>query len=578
MINLLSAARGEEPADLLLKGGKIANLYTMEFENADVAVTDGIITGVGKCGEAREVIDCSGKIISPGFIDGHMHVESTFMVPRNLAGVIVPHGTTTIMPDPHEIANTCGMEGIRFMRGESEGLPLDIFYGAPSCVPASDYETPKQKLIAQDIKNMFDEGLCTHLGEMMNFPGVIYGDGDTWAKLREARGRVITGHAPGVRGALLAAYLLGGITSDHECDNAEEALEKMRRGMWVMIRQGATARNLSQLAPLIRGKEMLATRAMAVSDDISPDFINERGHMDGCVRELIEAGVSPLAALRMVTLSPAEYFRLDDRGAIAPGKSADMVLLGSAERCDVEKVWKRGKLVAENGALLTPVAAATKGKIPGSEISAPMPGQQELQIKCPSGADERLRIHVIGTIHGQVATKRLVMKPTVRGGVIVADPERNLAKMVVVEKNQGTGRTAVGFISGYGLKRGAIASSIAHDAHNFTCVGMDDTSMVTALNRLADMGGGIVLALGGNILAALELPVGGLMSLLPFDELRGEIAKLREALDELSVDNPDALMQLSFMSLSVIPELKLTDKGYFDISAGGGQPLCFAMN
>lgn len=573
MKELLNATRGGGLADILLKGGKIANLYTMEFEQADVAIKDGIITGVGHSCEAREIVDCAGKIISPGFIDGHMHIESTFMVPRNLAAAIVPHGTTTIMPDPHEIANTCGMEGVRFMHGESDGLPLDIYYGAPSCVPASDFETPKQPLTAENIKEMLDEGLCTHLGEVMNFPGVIFGDPEVWAKLRAAKDRVITGHAPGVKGRLLAAYLLGGITSDHECDNAEEALEKMRRGMWVMIRQGATARNLSDLAPLIVENEILAVRAMSVSDDISPDFIHERGHMDGCVRELIAAGVSPIAALRLVTLSPAEYFRLYDRGAVAPGKIADLLLLDNMDNCAVERVWKRGKLVAEYGGMLQKIEPPVNGTIPGGKVTAPMPEMENLKIECPEAAADKLKIHVIGTIHGQVVTKRLAIEPTVKDGVITADPERDLAKIAVVEKNQGSGRLAKGFITGYGLRRGAIASSIAHDAHNFTCVGMDDRSMLTALNKLAEMGGGIALALGEKVLASLELPVGGLMSLLPFGELRGEIAKLRAAQGELSVTNPDALMQLSFMSLSVIPELKLTDKGYYDISAGGAQPF-----
>lgn len=571
MRELLMAARKDKPADLLLKGGTVANLFTMEYERADVAVKDGIIIGVGEGYEAPETCDCTGKIIAPGFIDGHMHVESTFMVPRSLAAAIAPHGTTTIMPDPHEIANTCGMEGVRFMHSESKGLPVDMFFGAPSCVPASDFETPMEALSSKDIKAMFGEGLSTHLGEMMNFPGVILGDEEVWAKLAAAGGRVITGHAPGIGGGWLAAYLLGGVTSDHECDNRAEALEKMRRGMWIMIRQGATARNLAELAPLVRDREILAARAMAVSDDITPDFIAERGHMDGCVRELIAEGVPPLTALRLVTLSPAEYFRLDDRGAVAPGKLADLILLGSAEKCDVQRVWKRGMLVAADGRLATPIVPAVRGVMPGSRTSAPMPGLEELRVKCPAGATAE--INVIGVIHGQVATKTLVLDATVENGELVADSGRDLAKIAVVEKNRGTGRTAIGFISGYGLGRGAIASSIAHDAHNFTCVGMDDHSMVTALSKLKELGGGIVLTLGEKVLATLELPAGGLMSPLPFDELRAEIAHLRAGLDELRADNPDALMQLSFMSLSVIPELKLTDKGYFDISAGGGQPL-----
>ncbi|MDL2298503.1 adenine deaminase [Synergistaceae bacterium OttesenSCG-928-D05] len=573
MRELLRAARREEPSDLLLKGGRFANVFTMEYETADIAVKDGIIVGIGEGYEAAEVVDCSGGTIVPGFIDGHMHVESTFMTPRNLAATIVPLGTTTIMPDPHEIANTCGMEGIRFMYAESQGLPLDIYYGAPSCVPASNFETPREMLTAKNIRELFDEGICTHLGEMMNYPDVYLGNRDVWSKLEAAKGKIITGHAPQLEGADLIAYILGGPSCDHECESIENALEKLRLGMWLMVRQGATARNLTALAPLIRENEFLTTRAMAVSDDISPDFIRQRGHMNGCIRELIAEGVSPLAALRMTTFSPAEYFQLFDRGAIAPGRIADIVLLDTLESCKAKKVWKRGNLVAENGKLVLPIEGADSRRFPGNKNSVPMPLLQEIEVRPPKNAIKAPRINVIGTIRGQVITKRLEMTPTVKDGLITADPDRDIAKLVVVEKNQGTGRTAVGFVHNYGMKRGAIASSIAHDAHNYTCIGADDTSIKKALDTLYAMGGGIVLTDGDLVLAKLELPVGGLMSTLPFDELCAETAKLAEARKILNPDNAEAFMQLSFLSLSVIPELKLTDQGYCDISAGGAQPL-----
>ena len=565
MKELLKAAMKSEPCDLLLFGGRVANVFTMEYESADVAVKDGIIVGVGHGFEAKERVDCTGCILVPGFIEGHMHIESTFMVPRNLAAAISPLGTTTIMPDPHEIANTCGMEGIRFMERESRGLPVDIYFGAPSCVPASPYETPFEELDARDIKTLFDEGTCTHLGEMMNFPGVFLGDDSVWAKLEAASGRVITGHAPGVTEGTLAAYVMGGATSDHECSTEEEAMEKLRRGMYIMIRQGATARNLKTLAPIVRRDKYLASRCIAVSDDISPDFMHERGHLDGCIRELIAEGVDPLAALRMVTLSTAEYFRLYDRGAIAPGRIADIVLVDNLENCSVKKVWKNGRLVAENGIVAERIVPSVVSPLPGIAKKTVTPTADELRVPIPCGAS---KMNVIGVVPGQVSTKTLLFEPKNEGGYASADAERGIAKFAVVEKNRGTGRTAVGFLKDFGLVRGAVASSIAHDAHNFSCAGMDDISMATALKALADMGGGIVVADGEKVLASLELPVGGLMSLLPLEELRGKIHPLSEARDALGCTNSHAFMQLAFLSLSVIPELKLTDQGYCDILSG----------
>ncbi|MDO5116272.1 MAG: adenine deaminase [Synergistaceae bacterium] len=568
---LLKSARGEEPCDLLFKNAAFANLCTMEYERGDIAVKDGIIIGIGEGYEAKESVDCEGRLLLPGFIEGHMHVESTFMTPRSLAAAISPLGTTTVMPDPHEIANTCGVEGIRFMRRESDGLPVDFFYGAPSCVPASAQETPFEEIEAEEIKKLLADGTCAHLGEMMNFPGVCLGDDKVWAKLDAARGLVITGHAPRLKGKELAAYLLGGISSDHECSCEEEALEKLRRGMYLMIRQGATARNLSALAPLLVKNPAFATRCLTVSDDINPIFMLRRGHLDGCLRELIECGVEPLAALRTVTLTPAEYFRLDDRGMIAPGKIADIVMTDTLdEKFRVLKVWKRGKLVAEDGRTLEKITPAVLSALPGYSGEARTPTAEELRVKIEN---PEAMINVIGVIPEQVVTETLQMPPTNIGGFACADAERGLAKMAVVEKNRGTGRFAVGFIHGFGLTRGAVASSVAHDAHNFTCAGMDDLSMSAALRELARIGGGIVVADGEKILAEIKLPVGGLMSLLSVGEGKAKLEELAAARDALGCSNEHAFMQLSFMSLSVIPELKLTDKGYFDISGCGVMPL-----
>lgn len=564
---LLKAALGEEPCDTLFTNARFANLYTMELEKGSIAVKDGIIVGIGKDVEAKEVIDCSGRVLVPGFIEGHMHVESTFMTPRTLAAVISPLGTTTVMPDPHEIANTCGVEGIRFMQRESEELPVDFYYGAPSCVPASEFETPFEHIEAGEIDKLFKEGVCNHLGEVMNFPGVISGDEKAWAKLEAAEGYVKTGHAPGVSGELLSAYLLGNITSDHECGNVEEAMEKMRRGMYIMIRQGATARNLEDLAPILAEHPEYSWRCLAVSDDTTPDYIAERGHMDGALREMVGFGVPPICALRTLTLTPAEYFRLSDRGAIAPAKTADIVMLDNFRNCSVLKVWKRGKLVAENGKCTVEIKGAVKSPLPGYTLSTRTPTAEELEVRADAAGR---KINVIGIIPGQVVTKTLKLIPSEVNGLICADAVRNLSKMAVVEKNRGTGRTAIGFLLGLGLRQGAIASSVAHDAHNYTCVGMDDISMAAALRELARIKGGIVLTEGEKILAELELPVGGLMSLLSAEEIKKKTAELAAARDYLGSKNSNAFMYLSFMSLSVIPELKLTDKGYCDITKPGG--------
>lgn len=571
--NLLPYAMKEKPCDAVFRNASFANLYTMETEQADVAVKDGVIVGIGEGYEAAEEIDCAGGLLIPGFIEGHMHVESTTMTPRSFAAAAVPHGTATVMADPHEIANTCGMEGVRFMKRESEGLPLDIFYGAPSCVPASCFETPFEEIKAGGIAELLADGTCTHLGEMMNFPGVYLGDEEVWKKLEAAEGTVITGHAPGVSGAQLAGYLLGGVTSDHECATLDEAREKLRRGMYLMIRQGAAARNLKDLAPLLVESPNLCARCLAVSDDITPAFIRERGHMDGCVRKLIECGVPPLAALRTATLTPAEYFRLYDRGAIAPGKIADLVLVDSLESCRVLRVWKRGRLVAERGKILESLAPAAVSELPGLKQTVRTPTPDELKIKL--GPDDKY-INVIGVVPRQFTTETLTLEPAVIDGCACADPSRRLAKMAVVEKNRGTGRLALGFLHNFPLERGAVASSVAHDAHNYTCAGMDDVSMSTALRELARMHGGIVVAEGEKVLASLELPVGGLMSLLSADELLEKLADIRAAAESIRCPGTELLMQLSFMSLSVIPKLKLTDQGYCDITAGGAQPLTLA--
>ncbi|MDR3331277.1 MAG: adenine deaminase [Synergistaceae bacterium] len=566
MRNLLSAARGETPCDLVIRGGRVANVLSMEYETEDIAIKDGIIVGLGAGYSGAEIVDAAGSVLMPGMIDGHLHIESTMLTPAAFASVVVPLGTTTVMPDPHEIANTCGVKGIEFMWRDSLRTPLDSYFAAPSCVPASGFETPYQEIGALRVMECFDRGLCTHLGEMMNFPGVISGDGDVWAKIAGARGLVRTAHAPNVSGRDLCAYLISGCDGDHESNFAEEALEKLRRGMWVMLREGATESNMGDLLPMILADEARFSRCMAVSDDLTADYILSYGHMDHKIRLMVEMGVRPLIAAAMVTINPANYFRFWDRGAIAPGRMADIVMVSSLEECRAIKVWKHGELVAENGRALFTADMPSKIDLPRSRGLKTPPCEASFRIQERPGRD----IRVISAKPGSVLTKELIVHPTVRDGLVVSDVERDILKLVVMEKNRGTGRTVTGFVNGFGLKRGAIGSSVAHDAHNFIVMGADDESIMTALKYLAEHGGGLVAADKDEVISSLQLPIGGLMSELdPHDLSRAMTEITKTAQDRLGAAITQPFMTMSFLSLSVIPELKLTDQGYVKISEGG---------
>jgi adenine deaminase len=565
--DLLAAARGEKPCDLVIKNGRVANVLSLEYEDADVAVHKGVIVGVGKNYLAKEIVDASGRVLAPGFIDAHLHIESTMLAPSMFARAVLPLGTTTVFPDPHEIANVLGLRGIEYMRRDASRTPLEMFFGAPPCVPASPFETPFEEIGAEELKKCFGPGGCTHMGEMMNFPGVINGSPDAWDKIAAAETLVRTAHLPGVSGKNLCAYLLSGCDGDHESSGADEALEKLRRGVWVMMRQGATENNLKDVIKIILDDESRYASCMAVSDDLTAGYILRNGHMDWHLRSMINAGVRPLVAAAMATINPARYFGLRDRGAIAPGKIADIVLVDSLESCRVLKVWKRGVLVAEEGRALfdvsTPeiISSGAKNKISFDEKS--------LKISPRGGR----KIRVMEVKPGSVLTGQSVETPAIRGGFVCADAERDIAKIAVMEKNRGSGRVAVGFVRGFGLKRGAFASSVAHDAHNFIAVGMDDASMATAFGYLIENGGGLVVAEGGEIAASFALRIAGLMSDLPPESVAAALEAAENAAASLGAAIPHPFMALSFLSLSVIPELKLTDRGYVDISSGGAKDL-----
>jgi adenine deaminase len=561
--DLLDASLGKVPCDLLIKGGRVANVLSMEFEEADVAVKDGLIVGVGRGYEGLTETDAAGKVLIPGMIDAHLHIESTMLPPASFASVVLPLGTTTIFPDPHEIANTCGMSGIEFMWRESLRTPLDVFFAAPSCVPASPYETPFHELDMLQMMECYSRNWCSHMGEMMNFPGVLAGDEVPWSKITASWNIVKTAHLPNVRGKDLCAYLMSRCDGDHESNYADEALEKLRRGVWVMMREGATEHNLEEVAKIILEDEARFARCMAVSDDLTASHILFRGHMDYKVRLMVEMGIRPIVALAMVTINPANYFRMWDRGAIAPGRIADIVMVDSLEECRALRVWKRGDLAAEDGAPLFSTFAPLPSDLPKMTVLDVEISDETFRIPSRPG-----NIRVIEALPGLVLTKGLELAPTESDGQIVSDTERDILKIAVIEKNKGTGRTSLGFVKGFGLKKGAIASSVAHDAHNYVIVGADDRSMRTAARFLAENCGGLVVADGNGVLASLSLPIGGLMSDMEPSVLAVAQSRIIKTTEDLGATIPQPFMTLSFLSLSVIPELKLTDRGYVDASNG----------
>lgn len=569
MNNHLAAAKGETKCDLVIKGGRIANVLSMELEEADIAVHEGIIVGVGKGYSGEVEVDASKRVIIPGLIDGHMHIESTMLSPGAFARAVVPLGTTTVMPDPHEIANTCGFSGIEFMTREGSMTPLDMYFGAPSCVPSSPFETPREKMDDLLMMQCFQRDLCTHLGEMMNYPGILAGDSDAWNRIAAARDVVKTGHMPGLTGRDLCAYLLSGCNSDHECENADEALEKLRRGTWVMIREGSTEHNMKELIKIILEDEARYARCMSVSDDLSPQHLLLCGHMNYNVRMMIELGVRPIVALAMVTINPAQYFRLYDRGAIAPGMIADMVMIDSLENFMVMKVWKRGELVAENGEPLFPAYPSTAITLPKVKAQNIHISEEAISVKAQGSS----KIRVIGMMPRQLTTKSLELDPLVKDGHVVSDVENDVLKMVCVEKNTGTGRIGIGFVKGFGLQQGAIASSVAHDAHNFIAVGVDDKSIVTAIEYLIKNQGGLVSTNSDEVLASLPLPIGGIMTEMEVKPLSLELLKINGTVEQMGMRIQHPFMAMSFLSLTVIPELRLTDHGYIDLNNGGIVPL-----
>jgi adenine deaminase len=556
----LSVARGDEPADMVLKGGRVLSVFTRELLHADVAVSGEHVAGVGSGYEGRDVFDASGLTIVPGFIDGHMHIESTKLMPAEFARAVLPHGTTTVVIDPHEIANVFGLDGVRALLATADGVPLDVFVMVSSCVPASEFESSGATVTAEEIAAFLaEEPRALGVAEMMNFPSVAAGDADSLAKVAAAGmagDRHIDGHAPGLTGKPLNAYLAAGVRSDHECTTYEEALEKRRLGMWIMIREGSAARNLEALLPLVL--EHGSENCMLCTDDREPDDLLEDGHIDAVVRKAVALGCPPEQAVTMGTLNAARYHRLHEHGAVAPGYLADLVALPDLREFRPAAVWKRGRLVAREGRVIDVPHLDAPDWMRGS-VRVPPLSADHFRMPASGG-----RVRVIGVEAGEIVTKSLSDEPGRRDGQAAADPARDLAKIAVVERHRGTGRLGVGFVRGFGLQRGALASTHAHDAHNVVVVGVDDDDMAAAVNRLASIGGGQVVVAGGQVVAEVPCPIGGLLSDQPAEAVAAAVRRMHDAVRGLGATLPSPFMAMSFMALSVIPELKITDRGLVD--------------
>jgi adenine deaminase len=551
----LAIARGEKPAELLFKNAQLINVLSGEIHPADVAVEDGRVVGFGDYA-AKTVIDLQGAYLAPSLIDGHFHVESSLLTAPEFARAVVPHGTGAVVIDPHEYANVLGLDGIRYVLESTKNLAVDFFIMLPSCVPATHLETAGARLTAEDLKLMIHDERIAGVAELMNYPGVFLGMESELAKIEAGKGKAIDGHAPGLRGKNLNAYALAGIRSDHESTELEEAREKLRLGMHILLREGSTERNLSHLLPLINAHN--AGNCSFATDDKLPGDLAHEGHIDHCVRKVIAAGVPPMTAFQIATINTARHYRLRNFGAIAPRFWADFVVFDDLQNFTARQVYKKGVLVAENGKYLAPEVAVTP--LPRSTMNVRYDAAKDFTVKAKGTA----KIKVIAIIPDQIVTKQLIEAPKVENGEIVSDPARDILKLVVVERHRATGKVGVGFVRGFKLKNGALASSVAHDAHNVVVVGTNDADIVTAIQRLEKLQGGLVAVADGKVTAELGLPIAGLVSDKPLDEVIAHMADLNAAAHALGSDLAAPFMTLSFLSLSPIPELKLTDQGLID--------------
>lgn len=551
----IEVALGKQPVDLLLKNGSLVNVFAGCIHPASVAIHEGLVVGFGDY-EAVRTVDLGGRYIAPGFIDGHLHLESSMLSIPEFARNVVPLGTTTVVADPHEIGNVLGLPGIRYMLDSSEGLPLRVFIMFPSCVPTTPFETSGASLSHKDMEQFRDHERVLGLAEMMNYPGVLFADPEVLAKIEVFKNKALDGHAPGLSGKELCAYIAAGIGSDHECTSLEEAREKLRTGMRIMIREGSAAKNLDALLPLLNDHD--SRNCFFVTDDLEPSDILEKGHINRLVRMAVNKGIAPVKAIQMATINPATYFGLKGLGAVLPGYQADLLILEDLKEIKVAQVYRSGRLVAEGGKWMAPTEQRGLTSLPKS-VNVDWNKVTDLSI--PARGET---VKIIQAIPGQIVTKKVVEQAPVSDGRVVADPARDILKMAVIERHRGTGAFAVALIRGFGLKRGAIAGTVAHDSHNIIVVGTNDADMLEAAREAAGMGGGLTAVDNGQVLARLPLPIAGLMSGMNIEKVRDDLESVVRAAHELGCTLENPFATLSFMALTPIPELKLTDQGLFD--------------
>ena len=563
----VAAATGSKKAELVLKNAQIVNVFTQSVETGDIAIEGGYIVGIGNYEGITEK-DLGGAYVCPGFLDGHIHIESSMTSPGEFERAVVPHGTIAVITDPHEIANVAGTAGIRFMMQSAQKLGLDVYFMLPSCVPATDLDESGAELLAKDLEPFYADEKVLGLAEMMNAFGVTHGDKGCFEKLVQARSlkKAIDGHAPALSGKELNAYVTAGIRSDHECSDFEEAKEKFARGQWIMIRQGTAAKNLKALMGMF--EDPYYQRCLLVTDDKHPGDLIRIGHIDAIIREAVSMGADPIRAIRMGTLNAAAYFGLHDMGAVAPGYKADLAVFDDLRTLNVKQVYKGGKLVAENGKMLhqkeknTDWSTEIKERVFHSFHRVPIT-VEELQLKETTGTHQR----VIDMVAHELITKERIEEwkelPGVAPGV---DISRDIVKLAAIERHKNTGHVGLGFLGKYGLKKGAVATSIGHDSHNLVIAGVTDEDMVLAGNRVIENGGGLAIALEGKVLADLPLPIGGLMADEPVEVVDEKLEHMKKLSVELGIsEDIDAFMTLAFISLPVIPKLRLNTYGVVDV-------------
>ena len=560
MENIINVARGLEKADLVIKNANVVNVLSEEIYKGDIAIVDGIIAGIGENYSGKKEIDVNGAYVSPSFIDGHVHLESAMMLPKEFASVILPAGTTTVIIDPHEISNVLGLHGISFMHEAVKNLPMDVFTMLPSCVPATPFETSGFDLNSYDLSLLIDKPWVLGLAEMMNFPGVLNLDNNVMAKLELAKSKEkrIDGHAPYLSGKDLCAYVASGVKSDHECTTPEEAIERIRLGMYVMIREGTAAKDLDALLPIL--KNCNTRKCIFVTDDRHPSDLKE--HINGMVRRAVEAGVDPIKAIQVASLNTAEYFGLQNLGAIAPGYKADLLVLPDLKSFKPDIVMKNGNVIAHNGKLAIEIpqgeALAVRNSVNVRWIT---PEDFKISLNEPDG---KIGVKALEVIPHQLITKSVETEALVEDGNAISNIENDTLKICVIERHRATGNIGKGFVKGFNLKCGAIASTVAHDLHNMIVIGTNDADMYTAAVALIKCKGGKVVVKDGEIISELALPIAGLMSDREFDYVVDKCEELNQAAHSIGCELNDPFMTMGFLSLPVIPELKITDKGVFD--------------